>query len=548
MAGAFLYLTVCSIRNSVRIRLRRLRQPRYLVIALGLALYVGSILFSRPPQGFFTIPADSRQLAGLAAAIVLTGLLGLAWVLPNSVVLPFTSAEVQFLFPAPVSRRQLIGYKISRLMLATAALSIVFTMILAPPRMLAAASVAGRAFVVMAVMTLYQTGVSLHRKRTDEGMRARGRHRPGITAVALALLPAFGWALARVALGSAGELAVVLPITAALVVGCGFWILQSDAAFEEAATESAEKIQRAIKSGSVLRPRLRPDRASAFALAPQGRLESAILWKNWMLIGRTPWASIGFGVFILTSFVGGLWIAGARLDRDIIGLICFVVALAIILFGPNVIRADLRQDLANLALIKSWPVSGAAVFRGELLAPLIALALGLVVPVLLGCVVVEKVFIGGSTVGARASLAVVALLVGSSVMLALLVIHNGVAVSFPAWVRVTPGGGAGHGVIEMMGQNMVMLYGGMLVALIASIAPAGAAAAAWFLFGGSPTTQLIAGALFAGLLFLECAAATEVLGRVLDRIDLQDVATSWEISAGSGGTVQRLPRAPESLL
>ena len=526
MTGALLYLTVCSIRNGIRIRLRRLRQPRYLLIGLGLGTYVASILFSRPPQGFLSIPENYRQLAGIATAVLFALTLGSAWVLPNTVALAFTSAEVQFLFPAPVTRRQLIGYKICRLLLATAAFSLFLTVIMASRHPLAAAGFAGRAFIVIAVMTLYQTGVSLHRKRTDEGMAVRGWRRSGTTALALGLTPAFGWVLARVALGSPGELAVVLPIAVVLALACGFWILQSDASFEEAAAESAEKLQLAIRSGAVLRPRLRPNRNSAFALAPQGRIESAILWKNWMLIGRMPWASIGFMVFIMIGLAAGMGIAGASFNRDVVGLFCLVVAFGIVLLGPTMIRADLRQDLGHLILIKSWPVSGAAVFRGELLAPFIALALGLVVPVLLGCILVDKVLVGGSTVAARLSMGIAAHLAGSSVILALLVIHNGIAVSFPAWVRVTPGAVAGHGAMEMMGQNMVTLYGGIFVLLIASLAPAGAAVATFFLLGASPMSQLIGGGLFASLLFLECVAGTELLGRVLDRVDLQEVATS----------------------
>ena len=526
MGGAFLYLTVCTLRNSIRIRVRRLRQPRYLVITAGLMLYVASMLFSRPPQGIFTIPPDYQRVAELGAAVVLTILLGLAWVLRNSVALPFTSAEVQFLFPAPVSRRQLIGYKLSRLMLTAAVLSSLFPLMISPPRLVPVLSVAGRTFLVMTLMTLYQTGVGLHQRRTNEGMRVRGRHRLAITATALVLMPVFGLVMARAALGSPGEVAAVLPIAAVLATGCALWILQSDAAFEEASAESAEKVQRAIRSGQVLRPRLRADRDSGWALASEGPIETAILWKNWMLIQRTPFAMIAFGMFLLTCFVGGLWIAGASFGRDEIGLICFVVAIAVVLLGPSMVTADLRQDLAHLAIIKSWPVSGAALFRGELLAPLCALALALVIPVALGSSLVDKVFIGEPTLAARASMATAALLVGSAVILTLLVVHNGVAVSFPAWVRVIPGGTAGHGPIEMMAQNMVTLYGGILAALVASIVPAGAAVAAWFLLGGSPMTQLLAAGLFAGLLLIECTAAVEMLGRVLERIDLQDVGTA----------------------
>src|SRR5918993_5257996 len=120
MWGAFLYRTVCSIRNGVRMRVRRIRQPRYLAITLFLLLYVGSMLFSRPAAGIFTIPPAYRHLIEFAAIGLATILLGLAWVLPNSVALQFTSAEVHLLFPAPVSRRQLIAYKIWRILLPAA--------------------------------------------------------------------------------------------------------------------------------------------------------------------------------------------------------------------------------------------------------------------------------------------------------------------------------------------------------------------------------------------------------------------------------------------
>jgi hypothetical protein len=76
-----------------------------------------------------------------------------------------------------------------------------------------------------------------------------------------------------------------------------------------------------------------------------------------------------------------------------------------------------------------------------------------------------------------------------------------------------------------MGQMMITMYGGMLALVLASILPAGAATAAWFLVGGSWTAPLIPGIVFAVILGLECVVATELFGRILERADLQDVAT-----------------------
>ena len=50
MTSAFVYLATCSIRNSVRLRLRRLRQPRYLLIGLGMLIYLANAIFNRPPD------------------------------------------------------------------------------------------------------------------------------------------------------------------------------------------------------------------------------------------------------------------------------------------------------------------------------------------------------------------------------------------------------------------------------------------------------------------------------------------------------------------
>jgi hypothetical protein len=72
--------------------------------------------------------------------------------------------------------------------------------------------------------------------------------------------------------------------------------------------------------------------------------------------------------------------------------------------------------------------------------------------------------------------------VAGTLTLAQLVVHNGIAVTFPACVRLSPAGGVGA--MEMIGQTMVTLYGGLFALMLALIVPAGAAAAAWFVVGG----------------------------------------------------------------
>jgi hypothetical protein len=54
------------------------------------------------------------------------------------------------------------------------------------------------------------------------------------------------------------------------------------------------------------------------------------------------------------------------------------------------------------------------------------------------------------------------------------------------------------------------------------LVPAAAAAVAYFVAGG----LLIPSAIFAALVIGESLAATEIIGRILDRTDLQDVAVT----------------------
>ena len=47
MLSASLYIIVCSARNRLRVRLRRLREPRYLIGALAGAAYLYFSIFAR---------------------------------------------------------------------------------------------------------------------------------------------------------------------------------------------------------------------------------------------------------------------------------------------------------------------------------------------------------------------------------------------------------------------------------------------------------------------------------------------------------------------
>jgi hypothetical protein len=186
-------------------------------------------------------------------------------------------------------------------------------------------------------------------------------------------------------------------------------------------------------------------------------------------------------------------------------------------------RNDLRQDLGRLAVLKTWPVSGAAIVRGELLAPGIVLSVGIWLLILLVALAIGNTPARGHLRAAlmahRASYAAVAMLVAPAFILAQLVVQNGIAVLFPAWM--TTGRGRARG-IEATEQQMLVVWGGFLAAIVLLLPPAlGAGVVALGLAALVHVRALVVpAAVLLALLLAEAWLVTGWLGRVLDRTDL----------------------------
>jgi ABC-2 type transport system permease protein len=124
MIGALAYLQYHSVRNRLVSRFKRLRQPKYLFGAIVGGLYFYFYFFRYLFQGMgrhaaanpFTPPAGLFESLG---ALLLFVIVLLAWIVPHErAALTFTEAEIAFLFPAPVSRRTLIHFKLIRSQMA----------------------------------------------------------------------------------------------------------------------------------------------------------------------------------------------------------------------------------------------------------------------------------------------------------------------------------------------------------------------------------------------------------------------------------------------
>lgn len=277
---------------------RRLRSPRYIVAVAVACGYLFFLFFVSPANTGVVLPplglggatsSDGSRAFEMVSASALALFAAKWWLLGSSdSSLAFSPAEVQFLFPAPISRRDLMLFKIWRVQLALLISAVVMTALalragghLAPPLRLVAA------WVLFSTLSLHQMAAAL--VRTGAAQRGRGLRR---NAIALAVAgTGFGillvtslraWpgartmaevphALTRVwqAFGAPLPSAVLWPFRIAvapvsaetthawlLAIGPALlllalhtiWVLRADAIFEDAAVEaSARRADRVAK-------------------------------------------------------------------------------------------------------------------------------------------------------------------------------------------------------------------------------------------------------------------------------------------------------------
>ena len=565
MVGAFLYLTACSFKNRLRRRVQRLREPRYVIGLIVGLLYMYFAFFAR--RGRSPSAEGVSALAAMAAPVQLFGSVfllataAIAWVWPGGgQPLAFTRAEVQFLFPAPVTRRELVHYKLLRSQLAILFSSAIATLVLRPGSLVTGWTLMAGLWVVMMTVRLHLMGVALRRASlAAHGASGLARHwlpLAGVIGAAGALAAAVvgAWPALRAAdggeavfgalqqLAAEGAAGVVLwpfralvrlplaasaaafwsalPAALALLIVNYVWVLRSDTAFEEASAEHAER--RASRRAAP-RAVVRGGTATPFTLGPDGPPETAILWKNLILVGRyvslrtalrlLPLIVV-FGLMTRSTQAGGV--------AAFIGALSLPLAAMAVLLGPQMMRNDLRQDLARLPMLKTWPVRGAALIRGEVLAPTVVVTavawLLLILAAVLGGGLKPGSREATAFVAHRASYLAAAFVVAPAIILSQVVVQNGLAVLFPAWVAV--GASRARG-IDAMGQRLFMLAG-ILLTLVVSLVPGvmAAAALAFFIYQLTGAVPILLPALIVALVIAgECWLAIEGLGRILDRTD-----------------------------
>jgi hypothetical protein len=533
MLGALLYLRLTSLKNLILSRLRRLRQPKYLVGAIVGIAYFYFVVFrgagrahhrgSGPvpvPLHGGTMPHESIALILALGSLALLVVFVFMWVLPSQKPgLPFSEAEAAFLFPAPVTRRTLIHYKLLSTQFSVLLQSVFFSAVFNNRGL-----VGGRAlnvlvgwWLILTLVNLHYMGASLTISRLiDRGVSSLRRRLAvgGVIAVAtggtLTLVwrdlrapapadiagvdPLVHWLVQVLDTGLLhwlllpGRL-VISPFLATgpreFLVSLGpalllllvhyFWVVRMEVSFEEASVAHAEKraARRAARqAGNYGRgPVITKGRRPPFSLADPGRPEIAFLWKNLLsappFLNSRVWLAAAAVVVIGCNLLRRLGPAqqAPLMIAGVVGL--FVAGYALIL-GPLIARLDLRNDLAHSDLLKTYPLPGWRIVLGEILAP-VAILTGIIwLALLLAACGLHPT---GNSFRWLTSEVRVALAVGIAAMTPPLValqllIPNAATILFPGWVQTvrTPGGG-----IDLMGQRLIFFFGQVLVVLLALV-------------------------------------------------------------------------------
>jgi putative ABC exporter len=575
MVGASVYIAVCSARNRIRVRLKRLREPRYLIGAVVGVAYFYFIIFARGRRTGFgagrgrggrapEIPAAFQMTGTSVAGLFAMLYAAVPWLLASRPkLLEFSEAEKALLFPAPVSRRQLLVHRIVRSQIGSLIASLFIALFATPFSGLARLRLAVGFWVLLVAVNIYLAAVALTRARLQSPVAAVRRVAwvpigllvaaigvVGTSVVRQLLQPiasasdifvhlarATSTGLPQIALWPfiailrppfSGSTAAFLPaLGSALLVLAALtaWMLLSDTTFDALAGEGAPGRAPAAKQ-AVARARARN---VGWTLPLAGRPETALLWKGAMQTLRggngSAWRYVPPTIGALIGVLGGASaLMGARKMQGAAAFICIlgamISAMAIIL-GPLMARGDLRTDFEHLDLLKTWPMRAADVIRGEIVWPALLVS-GIAWGGMLTAALFSSTALAGVSFVSRWSFALAAAFAGPALVAAQFAVHSAATIFFPAWVQLGRQRSRG---LDMMGQRLIMLAAIVLSLLLFAVPGAMGGGVVWLIFHRlvGDIVFVPAAVVFAAIVLIEVLAVTELLGPAYERIDLSSV-------------------------
>ena len=548
MISALIYLRVTSLVNAYRAKLRRLKQPRYLFGAIAGVAYFYFFFFRRLFAVRHSVNSDPHvafdfwtKAEPFAVVILMLYLLS-SWIFASDrAELTFTESEIAFLFPAPVSRRGLIHFKLSssqiRILVSAAFFALVRTRIAGGPFFFVIQLFGW--WAILSCISLHRIGAAFTRQRLlDVGVNpVRRRLLVGALVLIVGGLsyfwardritellqgntdhpwelfntflntPPLSWVLWPLRLVVAPMFTNTLPsFLRALGPALGvlalhyFWVIKSEVAFEEASIVASRKradwIQ-AARTGKLLQSGPKKWRPEPFRLRPHGARPVAFLWRNLIGLGalaaRKWWINGAFLLIIITRWL----ISRPAHDGLLIG---FTIVMGItagygFLLSPVFVRRPSQRLIEEIDVIKAYPLRGWEIILGEMLAPL----------VLVSCL--EWILFVAFTMIAlhdlpRLNHLPIAVAIGAAQVVPFLEgilfsINFAGVLLLPAWTYQVSAKDQSGGGIDKMGQRLIFTAGYLLTAIVALIP---AALIGLGVFGGFKLLldETSLGAVFAG--------------------------------------------------
>ena len=574
------YLVTRSFVNGVLFRLRRLRQPKYLLGAiLGAAyfyFYFGRFLaVSRMPLGAGNGAASPHGLE-IGAAILFVATIVLSWILPASrAAVAFTEAEIAFLFPAPITRRTLVIMRLVKSQFALLLFSVFMTLL--SGRFHLGSEVwmrIGGWWVIMNTLNMHRLGASFALQRLRERGMADGKRRVLVVLVLVAFVALVEFMRRSLppppdlatALRGGGEVTnyivqllhtgplryvlapfklIVAPNFAhegvtflrALLPAFGImalhfiWVVRADVSFEDASIEAAKKRAAflAARGRGELRARGKSDKARTplWRLRPTGFAPIAFIWKSLLKSGgrRTlgRWAAF-FAVLAAGAFALGRVEDLTKplvVTAFIIGGGCYIALLISFVMIGQLSVAQLRQGIATMDLLKTYPIPGWQIALGELAGPVLlgslmqwcSLGIGLM---LLSIAPPLHPHLGTIT----------AIAGGIALLLPIFNLSTAIlpcagALLYPGWFRPQESTGPG---IENTGMKLILGIAQLLAVVVAMIPVAFFGAVAFFAVAKFTTATewpaLAAGGTAMLILAMETGLGIAWLGSLYDEFDV----------------------------
>ena len=159
------------------------------------------------------------------------------------------------------------------------------------------------------------------------------------------------------------------------------WVLRAEVSFEEASIAKAEK--RAARRTAARQGNFRFGQRERRSSAPRST------WRGCggpssRSSGRTCYRAASYlrprvalvAVAIIVVVCSALRRPDLEVFRRIVGMMAMIGAGYTLVFGPLLARQDLRQDLPNTDILKTYPLQGWQIVLGEMLTP-VAIVTGL---------------------------------------------------------------------------------------------------------------------------------------------------------------------------